>query len=414
MKVLMLGWELPPHHTGGMGIVCYQMCKQLARTGAQIEFVLPYTADFSHIDFMNINPALPDDVEQVIGGQAGSTYDSQYFEYVLGDGTTRGAAMSEHQSNFASYVAKLVQMGDYDVIHAHDWLTFRAALAAKQASGLPLFVHIHSTEYDRSGGNSGNPLVREIEYIGLHLADKIFAVSQATKDTIVREYGIAPNKIEVVHNAMEFQAHELYEDASENAFHYLERMQAHGYGVVVSAGRLTIQKGLSNLLQAFRKVVDVRAKSLLLIVGPGEQYHELIEQAAELGLSGNVIFTGHLNGTGKQWRDAFRAGNLFVMPSVSEPFGLTPFEALAQRTPALISKQTGVSEILHSVLKVDFWDLDEMANKIVSVLDHKDLEETLADEGHEELMKQSWKKPAEQVLHHYHRHAAEHRELAYV
>ncbi len=414
MKVLMLGWELPPHHTGGMGIVCYQMCKQLARTGAQIEFVLPYSADFSHIDFMKINPALPDDVEQVIGNTAGSTYDSQYFEYVLSDGNTRGVAMHEHQTNYAKYVSRLVQYGDYDVIHAHDWLTFRAALAAKQASGLPLFVHIHSTEFDRSGGGRGNPMVREIEYIGLHLADRIFAVSQATKDVIVREYDIDPSKIEVVHNAMEFEAHELHEDTSDNTFRYLTAMKEAGYGVVVSAGRLTIQKGLTHLLQAFQKVVAHRPKSLLLIVGPGEQYRELIEQSAELGLSGNVIFTGHLNGTGKQWRDAFRVGNLFVMPSVSEPFGITPFEALAQRTPALISKQTGSSEILHSVLKVDFWDIDEMANQIAAVLDHEELAATLAENGHDELMKQSWKQPAETVLHHYQRHAAEHRELAYV
>ncbi|QQS19595.1 glycosyltransferase family 4 protein [Candidatus Saccharibacteria bacterium] len=414
MKVLMLGWELPPHHTGGMGIVCYQMCKQLARNGAQIEFVLPYTADFSHINFMTINPALPDDVEQVIGNVAGSTYDSQHFEYVLRDGSTRGAAMNEHQLNYAKYVSRLVQLGEYDVIHAHDWLTFRAGLAAKQATGLPLFVHVHSTEYDRSGGNSGNPLVREVEYMGMQLADRIFAVSQATKDTIVREYDIDPSKVEVVHNAMEFEPHELYEDRSDNTFRYLTRMKEAGYGVVVSAGRLTIQKGLTHLLRAFQKAVSKRPKSLLLIVGPGEQYVELVELAAELGLSGNVIFTGHLNGTGKQWRDAFRAGNLFVMPSVSEPFGLTPFEALAQKTPALISRQTGASEILHSVLKVDYWDTDEMANQIVAVLDHADLEATLAEEGHEELLRQSWQKPAETVLHHYHRHASARKELAYV
>lgn len=414
MKVLMLGWELPPHHTGGMGIVCYQMCKQLARTGAQIEFVLPYSADFAHISFMSVNPALPDQVETVLGWQAGSTYDSQYFEYVLSDGSTRGVAMSEHQTNYTSYVSRLVELGNYDVIHAHDWLTFRAALAAKHVSGLPLFVHIHSTEYDRSGGNGGNPLVREIEYIGLHLADKIFAVSQATKNTIVREYGIDPTKIEVVHNSLELEPHEMHENNSENVFGYLTRMKEVGYGVVISAGRLTIQKGLTHLLHAFRLVVNQRPKSLLLIVGPGEQYHELIELSAELGMAENVIFTGHINGTGKPWRDAFRAGNLFVMPSVSEPFGLTPFEALAQKTPALISKQTGVSEILHSVLKVDYWDTEEMANKIVSVLNHPDLEETLAQEGHSELVKQSWQKPVDTVRRHYEKHAAMHQELAYV
>lgn len=409
----MLGWELPPHHTGGMGVVCYQMCQQLAKSGAEIEFVLPYSADFSSIDFMKINPALPNDVEQVIGGQIGSTYASQYFEYVQSDGNTRGVAMDEHQANYTKYVSKLVMLGEYDVIHAHDWLTFRAALAAKQISGKPLFVHIHSTEYDRAGGKHGNPLVEEIEYIGLHLADRVFAVSQATKDTIIRHYGIPADKIEVVHNAMEFQPHELYEDKSDNSFKALEEMQRSGYKVLVSAGRLTIQKGLTHLLQAFRKVVDERPKSLLLIVGPGDLYEELIELSATLGLSGNVIFTGHLNGTGKQWRDAFRVGDLFIMPSVSEPFGITPFEALAQKTPVLISKQVGSSEILHHVLMVDYWDTHEMANQILSVFENPELAETLTENGHKEMMGQSWDKSAKLMMDHYHCQAQK-RDLAYV
>lgn len=408
----MLGWELPPHHTGGMGIVCYQMCKQLASSGAQIEFVLPYTADFSHINFMKINSALPQTVDEVVGPDAGSTYDSQFFQYVMSDGSTRGVAMDEHQLNYRDYVARLVKYGEYDIIHAHDWLTFRAALAAKQTTGAPLFVHIHSTEFDRSGGGHGNPLVREIEELGLRMADKIFAVSEATKNIIIREYGIDSSKIEVVHNSMELEMHELYEDTSDNAFRYLAAMQGCGYGVVVSAGRLTIQKGLIHLLDAFRLVVDARPKSLLLVVGPGEQYHELLERAAELGLSGNVIFTGHLNGTGKRWRDAFRVGNLFVMPSVSEPFGITPFEALAHGTPALISKQTGASEILKNVLKVDYWDTKEMANQIVAVLENHELEVTLAENGRAELMEQNWRKSATTMLQYYH-HAREQRSVVY-
>ncbi len=410
----MLGWELPPHHTGGMGIVCYQMCQQLAKSGAEIEFVLPYTADFSNIDFMKINPAVPQDVEQVLSGPIlGSTYDSQYFEYVMGDGTSRGAAMDEHQMNYAEYVSKLVLLGDYDVIHAHDWLTFRAALAAKQVSGKPLFVHIHSTEYDRAGGKHGNPLVEEIEYIGLHLADRIFAVSQTTKDTIIQHYHISADKIEVVHNAMEFRPDELYEDTSDNAFKSVAAMQQAGYKVLVSAGRLTIQKGLTYLLQAFRKVVDERPKSLLLIVGSGDQYEELIELAASLGLSGNVIFTGYLNGTGKQWRDSFRVGDLFVMPSVSEPFGITPFEALAQSTPVLMSKQVGSSEILHHVLKVEYWDVDEMANQILATFDNEALANTLTENGRVEMMNQSWEKSVAHILHHYHRHVQK-QEAVYV
>lgn len=413
MKVLMLGWELPPHHTGGMGIVCYQMCKQLSHDGADIEFVLPFTAEFPNIQFMKINPALPHDVKEVIGQQAGSTYDSQFFEYVMSDGSRRGVQMWEHQSAYASYVVQLARYGDYDVIHAHDWLTFRAALAAKQVSGKPLFVHVHATEYDRSGGSYGNPLVREIEYIGLHLADKIFAISQAVKDTIVREYGIDPSKIAVVHNAMELEPHEVYEDTAASTFKFVAQMQQAGYRVVLSAGRLTIQKGLVNLLEAFQKVVAKRPKSLLVVMGGGEQYHELIEKTAELGIAGNVIFTGYLNGTGRAWRDVFRSANLFVMPSVSEPFGLTPFEALHHNTPALISKQSGASEVTQHTLKVDFWDTDEMANKILAVLNNQLLEQTLVENGRKELKDLTWAKPSRQILEHY-GSVVRHGEPAYV
>lgn len=405
MKVLMLGWELPPHHTGGMGIVCYQLCKQLAKTGADIEFILPYTADFPNINFMKINPALPEGASEVLGAGAGSTYSSQYFQYVMKDGSTRGVTMNEHQSKYVEYVAKLVQLGSYDIIHAHDWLTFRAGLAAKQITGKPLVVHVHSTEFDRSGGKGGNPMVREIEYLGLHLADKIIAISDLVKQTIIREYDIDPSKIAIVHNVMDFEAHELSDD-NDNVYKYLEKMQQVGYRVVVSAGRLTIQKGLTHLLRAFQKVVEHRPKSLLLFVGSGEQYLELIELAAELGIGANVVFSGHLNGTGKAWRDSFRVANLFVMPSVSEPFGITPFEAITYGTPALISRQSGASEVLHNCLKVDFWDIDEMANQIAAVLDSQDLEATLVENGKKELKQITWSKSIDKLLHEYAKHIA--------
>jgi glycogen synthase len=416
MKILMLGWELPPHHTGGMGIVCYQLCKQLANSGADIEFILPFTANFPAIKFMKINPALPEGVTEVIGsnnagdGQAGSTYDSQYFEYVMSDGSRRGVQMNEHQSKYTEYVSKLVKYGKYDVIHAHDWLTIRAGLAARQISGKPLIVHIHSTEYDRSGGKHGNPMVREIEYIGLHLADKIIAISEVTKQTIIREYGIDPSKIEVVHNSMEFEPHELNE-STDNVYKYLEMMKTKGYKVILSAGRLTIQKGLLHLLEAMKEVIAIRPKTILLVVGPGEMYEELIRHAADLGIGSNVIFTGGLNGTGRPWRDSYRIANLFVMPSVSEPFGLTPLEAITFGTAALISKQSGVSEVLQNCLKVDFWDVDQMANQVLAVLNNQDLEDTLVTNGQRELATMNWGKSTSKIMAQYRLHA--HRELAH-
>jgi glycogen(starch) synthase len=394
-----------------MGIICYQLCKQLANSGADIEFILPYTAEFPNIDFMKINPALPDGAAQVLGASAGSTYDSQYFTYIMKDGSTRGVSMSEHQAKYVDYVAKLVQLGSYDVIHAHDWLTFRAGLAAKQITGKPLIVHVHSTEFDRAGGKSGNPMVREIEYLGLHMADKIIAVSDVTKQAIMREYDIDESKIAVVHNVMDFEDHELNE-STQNVYQYVAKMQDYNYRVVVSAGRLTIQKGLGHLLQAMQKVVAVRPKTLLLIVGNGEQYLELLEQAAQMGIGGNVIFVGHLNGTGKQWRDSFRVANLFVMPSVSEPFGITPFEALTYGTPALISRQSGAAEVLQNCLKVDFWDIDSMANQITTVLNSQDLQDTLVQNGQAELSQITWAKSIDKLMSVYKHHAS--REPAHV
>ncbi|NBU33684.1 glycosyltransferase family 1 protein [bacterium] len=399
----MLGWELPPHHTGGMGIVCYQLCKKLAQSGADIEFILPYTADFSAIDFMKINPALPNGAKEVLGQSAGSTYSSQYFKYFYSDGSTRGVAMDEHQKNYAEYAAKIALLGSYDIIHAHDWLTFRAGLMAKQMCGKPLIVHIHSTEFDRAGGKNGNPMVREIEYMGLQLADKIIAVSEATKRAIIREYDIDASKIVVAHNAMEFEPHEL-EDTHSNVFVYLKQMQTSGYKVVLSAGRLTIQKGLSHLVYAMQKVVKHRPKTLLLFVGSGEQQIELMNLAAELGIGANVLFTGHLNGTGKSWRDSFRVADIFVMPSISEPFGLTPFEAITHGTPVLISRQSGVAELLQNSLKVDFWDIDEMANHISCVLDNQDLQDTLIEMGQIELKNLTWDKSVSTLLEEYNKH----------
>lgn len=400
----MLGWELPPHYTGGMGLVCYQLCKHLAKTGANIEFILPFTAEFPEVDFMTVNPALPIGVEKVLTNSGGSTYDSQLFTYQSQDGSTRGAHMAEHQQHYTDYVLNLALYGDYDVVHAHDWLTVRAGIAAKQATGLPLIVHIHATEFDRAGGKRGNPLIHEIEYVGLHLADRIIAVSKTTKDTIVREYDIPPERVEVVHNAFEFEPSELEEP--RNSYPYLESLRQRGHKIVLGAGRLTIQKGFMNLLYAMKAVIDREPKALLLLVGGGEQYNELISKAAELGIARNVVIVGYLNGTGKAWRDAFKVADLFVMPSVSEPFGLTPFEALTFGSPVLITNQSGASEVLKSALKVDFWDIDEMANMICSVIANDGLAKTLTMDGKNELNRITWEPASKRIMEIYDAHAS--------
>lgn len=393
----MLGWELPPHNSGGLGVACYQLSKALSKKGVDIEFILPYTADHSDIEFMKVNAAHPQDIEQIL--KSGIAYDS--FKYVTKSGEVKWIDMIGQSSMYEEAVGRITGVAEFDVIHAHDWLTCRAALRAKMVSGKPLIIHIHSIEADRSGHPfGGNPVVREIESVSLLMADHIIAVSEHTKSGIVREYGIPSNKIDVVHNSID--RGDLASLDGNNAYRYLDAMKTLGYRVVVNVGRLSIQKGLTNLLRAYAKAAQVVPKSYLLIVGSGDQYYELISLAAELGIGDKVLFTDFQRG--KNWRDAFAIGDLFVMPSVSEPFGITPLESIGYGTPALISKQSGVSEVLRNVLKVDFWDIDEMANKIASVLQNDSLREELQTQAYRELQHFSWDDAADKLLPIYHKH----------
>jgi glycogen synthase len=397
MKVLMLGWELPPHNSGGLGVACYQLCKALAKKSVDIEFVLPYTADHG-IDFMRVNAAHPQDVQAVL--KAGIAYDS--FKYVKETGEIEWIDLMGQSALYEQAVERISLLAEFDVIHAHDWLTCRAALRAKERTGKPLIVHLHSIEADRAGGpGRGNPLVREIEGLALLIADRVVAVSELTKQGIVREYGIPPEKVEVVHNSIDPEAFHPLD--GENVYRYLSKMKANGYRVVMNVGRLTIQKGLPNLLRAMQQVVARAPKTLLVLVGDGEQERELLELVASLGISQNVIFTGFQRG--KNWRDAYAIGDLFVMPSISEPFGLTPLEAISYGTPALISKQSGVAEVLNNCLKIDYWDVDEMANQITSVVQNDALRDELQANALREYERLSWNKAADKLMEIYKRHA---------
>ena len=394
MKVLMLGWELPPHNSGGLGVACYHMCKALARQGVDIEFIVPYHADHG-IDFMTITAASPQGVQAVF--RSGIAYDS--YKYVLTDGKEEWHDIHDQQLMFEQAVGRLVQGRQYDIIHAHDWLTFRAAVRAKEALGCPVIAHVHSIESDRAGGGKGNPLVREIEEMGFLAADRIVAVSDFTRQAIVREYGIPYDKIDVVHNSIELSDLVPLDLSLANTYQYLASLRAQGYRVVANVGRLTIQKGLPNLLRAAKIVIERAPKTMFMIVGSGEQYIELIQLAAELGIAKNVIFTDFQRG--KAWRDALAIADLFVMPSVSEPFGLAPLEAIGYGTPALISKQSGVSEVLHSALKVDFWDVNEMASQIIAVVQHDPLRDELLQNATYELNRFSWSDAADKICRLY-------------
>jgi len=384
----MLGWELPPHNSGGLGIACYQLCKALSKRDLDIEFVVPYEAEHG-IDFMDVTAAKPQKVSSV--HKSGIAYDS--YKYIMSDGTEKWLNIHDQQALYEHSVGQLAEAREFDIVHAHDWLTFRAALRVKEIKGCPIILHVHSVESDRAGNKQGNPLVHEIESVGLHMADRVIAVSEHTKKAIIRDYGIPADKIEVVRNSIE--ANDLVPLDGDNVYKYLTLMKTFGYRVVVNIGRLTVQKGLPNLLFAAQKVISKAPKTLFLIVGNGEQYNELIEMAAGLGIGANVLFADFQRG--KAWRDAYAVGDLFVMPSLSEPFGLTPLEAIGYGTPALVSKQSGISEVLKNCLKVDYWDIDEMANKISSVMLSDQLRDELIANAYHEYQNMSWDNASQDV-----------------
>lgn len=392
MKVLMLGWELPPHNSGGLGIACYQLCKTLSKKDVDIEFVLPYKTEHD-IDFMEVTAAHPQGVASVL--RAGNAYDSQ--RYIATDGSEHFLGIHEQQRLYEQAVASMVAGKPVDIVHAHDWLTFRAALRVKELKGCPLILHVHSVESDRAAGPYGNPLVKDVEELSMRLADQIIAVSQHTKEQIVKDYGVPADQITVVHNSVDPKDVEPLDQ--ENSYHYIELMKRQGYKVVVNVGRLTIQKGLPNLLKAAREVIAREPKTLFLIVGSGEQYQELVAMSAGLGIGPNVLFADFQRG--KRWRDAFAIGDLFVMPSVSEPFGLTPLEAIGYGTPALVSKQSGVSEVLMNCLKTDYWDVNEMTNQILSVLRYEPLRRELQANAEREYRRLSWDKAGDRVMELY-------------
>ncbi len=396
----MLGWELPPHFSGGLGVACYNMSKALAIQGSKIDFVVPYSAKHPGIDFMKIHCAtkLSPDQRNGLG-----VYDSAK---VLNKSLSEADAndlkdMRGVQKRYAQFVSKLVKRLNPDVIHAHDWLTIEAGIMAKKASNTPLVVHVHATEFDRSGGGSGNPLVREIEMQGLIMADRIIAVSNITKNIIISKYGIPADKIEVVHNAVDIDG--LNDDYiyDTSTYRYLESLKHDGYTVIVTITRLTIQKGLVNFLRAMARACQKYDKLAFLLAGNGEQRDELIRLATDLGIADKVFFAGFI--TGKRWRDAYSVGDIFIMSSISEPFGITALEAAHHDSAVILTKQSGVGEVLDNVLKYDYWDEERLANQLVAVATSYALRTSLQQNVKQEYTKISWHDAASLCYSIYHK-----------
>lgn len=398
MKILMLGWELPPHNSGGLGVACYEMARHLAYDGVSIDFMLPYTAEHG-IEEFTVEGATDISPEQAL--IYCGAYDSKAFG-CEDDCPHEDSGLRGLQHRYTQYVERAVKHRRYDAIHAHDWLTLEAGMRAKQVTGAPLIAHVHATEFDRAGAHHGNPIVHDIEYNGLMMADRIIAVSEITRQIIIQQYGIPGDKIEVVHNAIDAEAYNV-EVTEPLTYAYLDQMKAHGYKVVVSLGRLTVQKGLSQFLEAAAKAVSQDDKLLFLIAGSGEQRDELIEKAAVLGISDKVLFSGFVRGA--RWRDAYRAGDMFVMSSVSEPFGLTALEAAAYGNALILTKQSGVGEVLHNVLRYDFWDTDLLANQMLAVARHPSLQYELSHQVRKEFETFNWRSVSKKCKSIYAEHA---------
>jgi len=278
---------------------------------------------------------------------------------------------------------------EFDVIHAHDWTSYLAGVAAKIASGKPLILHVHATSFDQAAGNNVDPAIYKIEKECFALADKVVAVSQFTKNIVVQKHFVPETKVEVVHNGCNIEEPKRLEPT-------LSELKRQGKKIVLYHGRITIQKGVDYFIRAAKRVVDVDPNVIFVVSGSGDMITQIIEMVGSMGLSKNVLFAGAL------WyeeRDRmYQSVDLVVMPSVSEPFGLVPLEALQHGTPSIITKQSGVAEVLTHVLKVDFWDVDEMANQILSSLRYPVVRQQMVNEGKQQMQGMSWRQAATKML----------------
>ena len=391
----MLGWELPPHNSGGLGVACLNMARALANQGADIDFVVPYEAEHPEIKFMKVLSATRLDPIYRYGGGA---YESlKLLEKIIPTiDKEKLVSIRDIQKSYCEFVEKYLMEFKPDVVHAHDWLTYEAGVLAKQKFNLPLIAHVHATEFDRAGMHYGNPLIHEVEREGLMLADEIIAVSETTKRIIHEKYHIPLSKISVVYNSLD----ENYDTAkytfNHNAYNYLKNLKSAGYTVVSTVGRFTVQKGLHNLMRAAAMALSKNPKLIFLFAGDGEERDELINLAADLGISKNVIFTGFIRG--KKLRDIYSISDIFVMSSISEPFGLTALEATHHGDVLILTKQSGVSEIIWSALKYDFWDEKKLADEILAVASSPALKETLQQNVKQEYRKISWNQVAKKCL----------------
>ena len=366
MKVAMIGWEYPPFKAGGLATHCYGLTRSLSDKGVKVDFYMPKTSKNAKSDKENL---------KII-----EVGEMDIFPYDRPDSRELAGGFYERVLNYNNLVVSMVK-GRYDVVHCHDWLTMKAGIALKEQRGIPLVLTIHSTEYDRSGWLYPNQWFIDIEKEGMEKADRVITVSHFTKRICVEKYGIDPGKISVIHNAV----YPLQNGKKQD--------------IVLFLGRLTIQKGAEFFLRAAKKVLEYEEKPRFVIAGDGDMLPRLIDLAINLGIADRVIFTGRL--TDEEVKHIYGISSVYVMPSVSEPFGITALEAISAGTPTIASKTAGFSEVFNNCLKVDFWDTDEMANKIISLLRYDPLHKTLSHQGRREIELFTWDRVADKTIEVY-------------
>jgi glycogen(starch) synthase len=395
MKVLTFGWDFPPSRNGGLGVACYGLTRELAEDGVEVIFVLPRQQEvMGKPRFVFADASRRVKVKEVASELKPYHSGNSLVYYISGydsDGKPiiKSRTIIEEAHSFAHQASVIAKEEEFDLIHAHDWTSYLAGVSAKIASGKPLILHVHATSYDQAASDNVDPGIYKIECESFEQADKIVTVSQFTRDLIVKKHGVDPVKVEVIHNGCDTFEPPRHEPT-------LADLKADGKKIVLYHGRITIQKGVDYFIKAARRVVDVDPNVIFVISGWGDMTRQIIEQVGKMSLSKNVIFAGAL---WEEERDRmYQSVDLAVMPSVSEPFGLVPLEALQHGTPSLISKQSGVGEVLTHVLKVDFWDVDEMANKILAALRYPVMRQQIVNEGKWNLYKISWREAANKVV----------------
>ena len=413
MRVLMFGWEFPPHIAGGLGTACYGIVKGLAENGVETLFVMPSASgdedgsvariiNASDVPVMSVASSVDEFLDKVRFVRIGSnmipyTNPDEFYELVEAEKRhkevsedkiygTKYRFSGKYGSNLLEEVARYAMVGgtiavehqdEFDVIHAHDWLTYLAGIAAKELTGKPLVVHVHATSFDRGTEDMIDSRVFSIEKRGMEAADKVIAVSDLTRNIVINKYGIDPSKVVTVHNAVDFSGREN-----------LQVDRGVKDKVVTFLGRITFQKGPEYFIEAAAKVLKRTTGVRFVMAGSGDMMNRCIRHAARLGISDRFHFTGFLRGTDVQ--KMFALSDVYIMPSVSEPFGISPLEAMRSNVPSIISNQSGAAEVLKYAFKVDFWDVDAMADDIYALLNYPALANFAAKEGYEEVNRLKW------------------------